>query len=234
METHGSHGPDVQKELKTHISGAAETLKDIKAGGKFDLGKEFMNAFEVLKLNTKKMEEIAVNKAAALPALLFIIAGVVAFHLGFYFFMSSISRGLFGVALTPGILDLIISIVLSSAVAIVQIFVLDFVGNVFFKGQGKFGELFRVLGYASVVMLLCLIFQLGVIGGLWFLIAAYFALNKIKKLNPTNTVITLVIALVVTALVTYLLNLLFAFIHFGGIFSIYTKEYFDLINTKFY
>ncbi len=56
METNDpKHGPDFQKEFKSHLSGAAETFKDLKGGGKFDIGKEFMNAIEVLKLNGKKM-----------------------------------------------------------------------------------------------------------------------------------------------------------------------------------
>jgi len=242
METHEPHhSPDIQKEFKSHLSGAAETLKDLKGGGKFDIGKEFMNAIEVLKLNVKKMEEIANNKAAALPALLFILLGALAFHVGVYFFIANMFKGLgglaglAGVSLTPPILDLFISFLLLAFITIVEIFVLDFVGNTAFKGQGKFGQLFRVLGYANLAMVVSVFMQIGFIGGIWLLVVTYVALNKIKKLDSTNTVLTMIISLVVVSLISYLLNLLFVnVLHFGGVFSMYNPDYYSMMNTKLY
>jgi len=239
METHEQKGPDIQKELKTHLSGAAETFKDLKGGGKFDIGKEFMNALEILKLNGKKMEEIAANKAAALPALIFILIGALAFHVGIYFFFANMMKGLGALAgmgdfsLNIPLLDLLISFLLLSVITIVEIFVLDFVANIAFKGQGKFGQLFRVLGYANLVMIISVFMQIGFIGGIWLLVVSYVALTKIKKLDSTNTVLTIIISLVVVAVLSYLVNLLFVnVLHLGGMFSMYNSEFYQLMNMR--
>jgi len=245
-ETHheGNKSPDIQKELKSHLSGAAETLKDIKSGGKFDIGKEFMNAIEVLKLNGKKMEEIANLKSAALPALLFIVIGALAFHIGVYYYIANMFKGLAGLAglagmddvsFAPPILDLAISFVLLVVVSVVEIFVVDFVANTFFKGQGKFGQLFRVLGYANLAMVLSLFMQIGFIGGIWMLVVTYVALTKLKKLDSTNTVLTIIISLVIVAVLSYLLNLLFVnVLHLSGMFSMYNADYYSMMNSKLY
>lgn len=238
------HSPDIQKELKTQLSGAAETFKDLKSGGKFDIAKEFMNAIEILKLNGKKMEEVANAKAAALPALIFIALGALAFHVGVYFYIANMFKGLAGLAglagmsdvsFAPPILDLVISFVLLVVVTVAQIFVMDFVANTFFKGQGKFGQLFRVLGYANLVMIVSLFMQLGIIGGIWLLIVSYVALTKIKKLDATNTVLTLIITIVVVAVLSYLVNLLFVNVfHLGGMFSMYGQEFYSMMNPRLY
>ncbi|MBN1494527.1 YIP1 family protein [Candidatus Peregrinibacteria bacterium] len=242
METHEHQkGPDIQKELKTHLSGAAETFKDLKSSGKFNFGKEFMNAIEILKLNGKKMEEVAGNKSAALPALLFILIGALAFHIGIYFFFANMMRGLGGLVGMSGfsvaipIFDLLISFVLLSVMTIVGIFIYDFVGSTFFKGHGKFGELFRVLGYANLVMIVSIFMQIGFIGGIWLLVVSYIALTKIKKLNTTNTVLTMIISLVAVAVLSYLVNLLFVnVLHWGGMFSMYNSEFYQMMNMRFY
>ena len=242
METNDpKHGPDFQKEFKSHLSGAAETFKDLKGGGKFDIGKEFMNAIEVLKLNGKKMEEIGNNKAAALPALLFILLGALAFHIGVYFFFANMFKGLAGLAglsgisLTPPILELAISFVLLAALTVVEIWIFDFVANLAFKGQGKFGQLFRVLGYANLAMVVSVFMQIGFVGGIWLLVATFVALTKVKKLDTTNTVLTIVITLVAIAVISYLVNLLFVnVLHFGGIFSMYNPDYYSLMNARLY
>ena len=76
MNEHKKHGHDMQDELKEHFDGAMSTLKEIKDPGKFDFKKEFMNAIEILKLNEKKMTEIATRKTTATAAFLFALLGI--------------------------------------------------------------------------------------------------------------------------------------------------------------
>jgi len=183
-------------EFKKHLDGAASTFKDIQNPGKFDFKAEFMNAIEILKLNEKKITEVATRKTTATAALLFILIGMVSVSLGMYLMVPSVWR--------PSLMYLLFSMVYSLVAMILVIFATDFVGSQLFKGKGDFGQLFRVFGYSYILMIpyillavmpgLASIISLAV--GVWMLVVSYKLVMIIKKLNPTHTVFTLLIVVV--------------------------------------
>lgn len=206
MNEHKKHGHDMQDELKEHFDGAMNTLKEIKDPGKFDFKKEFMNAIEILKLNEKTMQEIATRKTTATAAFLFVLISIVAMSLGSYLMFPSAWR--------PSVGYLFINMLISLIAFFVVVFVIDYTASQFFKGKGNYGQLFRVMGYAYVVMipyiLLAIIPSLfsliGLVTGIWMLIVVFKAISVVKKLNPTQTVFTLLITLVVMAIVYAILG----------------------------
>lgn len=222
MNEHKKHDHGMQEEFKEHFDGALDTLKEIKDPGKFDFNKEFKNAIEVLKLSEKKMHEIATRKTTATAAFLFVLMGIVATSLGTYF--------MFPAAWRPSVGYLLLNMVLSLVAFFVVVFVIDFVASQFFKGKGNFGQLFRVMGYAYVVMIPYILLAvvpslaplLGLVTGVWLLIVVYKAITSVKKLNPTHTVFTLLIVLVVMAIVYSILGYFGAGMGFG--YSSYGSE----------
>jgi hypothetical protein len=193
MDEHKKHDHNMQGEFKEHLDGAMDTLKEIKNPGKFDFKKEFMNAIEILKLNEKTMHEISTRKTTATAAFLFILMGVVATSLGTYFMFPSAWR--------PSVTYLLISMVVSLVAAFVAIFAIDFVASKFFKGKGNFGQLFRVMGYAYVVMIPYILIAvapglmsiIGLVAGVWMIVVTFKAIAVVKKLNPTHIIFTLLI-----------------------------------------
>lgn len=191
---------DFGKEFKKHMDDAVGTFKHMDNPGKFNLGKEFKNAIEIIKLNTKKMHDVSERKTSGKGAIIFIILAAIAMNLGVYF---SLLRFDF---LRPSILSMVISAVIYIVLMIVMIFVLDFVGSHFFKGKGNFGQLFKVLGYGNLIMVAGIISILGGIAGIWYLVIMYKALATVKKLNVTSIILTIVITIVVGGIIGTLLT----------------------------
>lgn len=193
------HG--MKNDFKEHLDGAMGTFKEIKNPGKFDVKKEFMNAIEILKLNEKKMQEIATRKTTATSALLFILVGIVAMTIGQYFMFGSWYR--------PSMGSVIISMVIQLVGVIVGIFAIDFVATQFFKGKGNFGQLFRVFGYSYILMIPYILLPLApglmsvisLVAGIWMLVVMFKAMGVIKKLNAMHTIFTLLIVGVAFAIV---------------------------------
>jgi hypothetical protein len=203
-EHHKKHGHEIQEDLKEHFDDVVDTFKSIKDPGKFEMGKEFMNALEVLKLNTKKMHDISQRKTTATAAFLFIVLAAIAMNLGIYL---SFLRFDF---IRPSFVSLLISGVIYIVLTIIMIFIYDFVGSRFFKGKGNYGELFRVLGYGNLVLVAGIIPMLSGLAGIWYLVVSYMALRTVKKLNPMHTIFTILITVIVggalSVLITQLLG----------------------------
>lgn len=206
MDEHKKHDNDMQKEFKKHLDGAAGTFKEIQHPGKFDFKKEFMNAVEILKLNEKKMQDISTRKTTATAAFLFILIGTVSMSLGMYFMFPSVWR--------PSVGYLLINIVVSLASAFVTIFAIDFVASQFFKGKGNFGQLFRVIGYAYILMIPYILLAvapglmsiISLVTGVWMIVVIYKIISVIKKLNPTHTIFTIIIVMVALAIIFSILQ----------------------------
>lgn len=197
------HKEGFQEEAKKHLNDAVDTFKEIQHPGKFDLGKEFKNAIEVIKLNSKKMHEISTRKTTATAAFLFILIGALAMSLGTYLSIPGLYR--------PSVIYLLISLAFNVALPIVTIFVMDFVASKFFKGKGNFSQLFRVLGYGYILMIVGLIPAILPLASLWYLVVTYKALETVKKVNPTHNVFTIIISALAVGLVTTILASVFSF-----------------------
>lgn len=190
---------DFQHEFKKHLDDAVDTFKEMKSPGKFNMKDELKNAIDVVKLDAKAMHSVATRKTTAAAAILFIVLATVAMNLGIYlqFMRFSFIKPSLGWLLINGIVYVVFTVLF--------IFIYDIVATQIFKGKGNFGELFRVLGYGNFVMILAVIPMLGVLAGLWYLVITYRALTLVKKLNPTNSVLTIIITVVAGLLLSMLL-----------------------------
>jgi hypothetical protein len=197
MEENNKHDDGgMQKEFKKHLEGATSTFKDIQNPGKFDFKTEFMNAVEILKLNEKKITEVATRKTTATAAFLFILMGMVAMSLGMYLMFPSAWR--------PSVMYLLFSMVYYLVAMFLLIFATDFVGSQFFKGKGDFGQLFRAFGYSYILMVPYILLAvaptltsiISLVTGVWMLVVSYKIITVIKKLNPTHTIFTILIVAV--------------------------------------
>jgi hypothetical protein len=199
---HDKKHEDFQDELKEHFGDAVDTFKEMKNPGKFDFKNEMGNAWEIIKLDSKKMHDVAARKTTATAALLFFIIASLATSLGM--FLPWLKFGF-------PIGSMLVAALVYFVSYIVMVFVYDFVASQFFQGKGKYGELFRVLGYGSLVMVAALIPVLGGLVGIWYLVINYKALTVVKKLNPTHTVFTIIISVLVIGVLMWILNAIFGF-----------------------
>ncbi|MBU1446316.1 YIP1 family protein [Patescibacteria group bacterium] len=192
-ENNSNNNASMKNDFKEHLDGAMGTFNEIKNPGKFCVKTEFMNAIEILKLNEKKMQEIATRKTTATAALLFILIGVVAMGLGTQFMLPGWLR--------PSMGYMLISMLFNLVMVIVGIFALDFVANQFFKGKGDFGQLFRVFGYSYILMIPYILLPvapglysiIGAVAGIWMLVVMFKTMGLIKKLNVVHTIFSLLI-----------------------------------------
>lgn len=210
-QTHKPSEPDFGKEVSGEFHEAAEVIHEMGTPGKFDIGKEFKNAIEVIKLKEKKMLEVAASKQASLGSLIFIVMAIVIANLASYLYLARI--GLSGLAINT----ILITALITFVSFIVAVFVYDFVGSYLFKGKGDFKQLFRVLGYGYLVNLIGIIPMLAIVGGIWYLVITYKTLTNIKKLDATNAVLTILITIVVVAVLNYIVAIFVG----GGVFTSY-------------
>lgn len=200
-ENNSNNQSNMKDDFKEHLDGAMGTFKEMKNPGKFCIKTEFMNAIEILKLNEKKMQEVATSKTAAIAALLFILAGIVAMSLGQYFMFSW---------LRPSVGYLLLSMAYNLVGVIVGIFAINFVANQFFKGKGNFGQLFKVMGYAYIAVIPFVLVAvspvlmsiLSLVVGIWMIVVSFKTMAVIKKTNVLNTIFTFLIVGVAFAIIS--------------------------------
>lgn len=189
---------------------AVDTIKEFGQGGKFDLMKELKVAIEVVKMKTAAINSVAIKKSAALPALLIIIAGAVAIELGEYLNTLryiEVLRPMYGGSYD--LFSLLISFLVLLATTLGIIFVYELIGTKVFKGKGDFGQLFRVVGYGNLILVVSLVPILRGIAYVWYAVIVYEAIKHVKKLEPVKAVLTIIISMVVISLITGLISLLF-------------------------
>ncbi|MEM7029236.1 MAG: Yip1 family protein [Chloroflexota bacterium] len=93
------------------------------------------------------------------------------------------------------------------------------IGTNMFNGQATMGEMLRVIGYAQAPRILglfafipCLGALLGLVGGIWSLVAGFVAIRQGLDLDNTNTAITVVISFIIAIVVQLcVLTPIFAF-----------------------
>ena len=88
-------------------------------------------------------------------------------------------------------------------------FLVTWVGNSWFKGQGDFGEVQRLLGFAysprilSVVSFIpCIGPLIALVGAIWSLVTGYFAIKDALGQDNTNAILTIVVSFVIVIVVT--------------------------------
>jgi hypothetical protein len=196
------HQPEFQDEIKHHLGDAVKTFEDIGHPGKLNLSTEFKNAVEVIKLNAAKIRSVSVSKTSSLGAIIFILITLIITNFGNYFVYFR-----FGMHST-GISDLLITSVISLISIIFSIFAYDFIGSYFFHGKKSFRELFRVLGYGYLVMVISIIPVLTVIASIWYIIITYKILVEVKKLTSTNSILTILLSIVAVSIIYFVISLI--------------------------
>lgn len=208
MNEHQHH--NLGEEIKDEFVEAGETIKEMAPSGKFNLMGELKDALEVVKMKTDKIHAVAMRRNAALPALLIIIAGALAVELGEY--LNSlryveVMRPL--IAGSSNIFFWLVSALILLVSTLGIIFVYEVVGSKIFKGKGDFGQLFRVIGYGNLILVVSLLPILRGIAYVWYAVIVYEAIKQVKKLEPLKAVLTIIISMVIVSLIAALISILF-------------------------
>jgi len=83
------------------------------------------------------------------------------------------------------------------------------VGTKLFKGEATFGEMLRVIGFAYAPQMLGIVPCIGgVVGGIWSLIASYFAIKEGLDLDDTGTIVTILVGWLVTVVISAIVGML--------------------------
>ena len=92
-------------------------------------------------------------------------------------------------------------------------FVTHWVGTKLFEGDADFGEVKRTLGYAYSPQVLsffsfipCLGPLLALVGSIWSLVAAFFAIREALDLDTAKTVITIAVGWVVIMIISFIVT----------------------------
>jgi hypothetical protein len=202
MEEHKKNEHEFQDEFKHHLGDAAKTFDDMTHAKKFNFKEEFMNAIEVIKLRSAKINSVSINKNASLAAIIFVLIAIVAANLGNYF-----DYFRFGLHTTM-LNNLFITAIITFAAFLISVFAYDFVGSYLFNGKKSFRELFRVLGYGYLIMAISIISVLAFVAGIWYLIITYKSLVNVKKLNPTNAILTILLGIISVSVVFFIISLI--------------------------
>jgi hypothetical protein len=84
-----------------------------------------------------------------------------------------------------------------------------FVGTQLFKGEATFGEMLRVIGFASAPRMLAIIPCIGgIVGAIWSLVASYFAIKEGLDLDDTGTIVTILVGWLITIIIGAIFSLL--------------------------
>ncbi len=83
------------------------------------------------------------------------------------------------------------------------------VGTKLFKGEATFGEMLRVIGFAYAPQMLGIVPCIGgIVGGIWSLIASYFAIKEGLDLDDTGTIVTILVGWLVTVVISAIVGML--------------------------
>jgi len=83
------------------------------------------------------------------------------------------------------------------------------VGTKLFKGEATFGEMLRVIGFAYAPQMLGIVPCIGgIIGGIWSLIASYFAIKEGLDLDDTGTIVTILVGWLITVIISAVVGML--------------------------
>ena len=83
------------------------------------------------------------------------------------------------------------------------------VGTKLFKGEATFGEMLRVIGFAYAPQMLGIVPCIGgIVGGIWSLIASYFAIKEGLDLDDTGTIVTILVGWLVTVVISVIVGML--------------------------
>jgi hypothetical protein len=142
-------------------------------------------------------DESATSQAAIIIA---IVAALTVVGSVLQMLFSAIRGG--GQAFGSALLSIVVRFIIAFVSWAIWSFVTYIVGTQLFKGEATFQEMLRVIGFASAPRMLSIIPCVGpLVGGIWALIAGYFAIKEGLDLDDTGTIVTILIGWLLAAII---------------------------------
>lgn len=212
MENHHEHNHEHGHEHhdhETHSAHHAANNGDLALPkfdfGNMDFGAAFKKFVEVAKLNKTVMSEVANDEKLNSVALVFWVVSFLAAPLGMLIFGISF----FGVTVRPGVTDVLFEVLRSLLMSAAGLYAVTLVANRLFKGKGSLAQMFRLMGFVSLINVLILVGYLlpgllmiiGLVVAIWTAIVGFNALQIAFSLDAKNAAFTLVVTFVVMMVV---------------------------------
>ncbi|GEM_PF-2177809 len=207
---HQAHGQNIGLKLGPEMSLPKFDTKNMDFQG------GFKSVLEIFKLNTTAIEQVAKNEKLNMVALIFLVIGVIVGPL------ANLILGIkvFNMVFHPSLQDTLITMIAQFVMAALAIFVTTLVATKVFNGKGTFAELFRIVGLASIINVLNILtpilpslgMLISLVIGVYMLVVEFVSLKTVFKMDPTNTVLTMI----VTIIVFVILGAIFAAVGLGA------------------
>lgn len=181
-----------------------------------DFNRILSGMLRAAKLEKAFYEEVEHDSSYSQDALAVVVLAALAGGIG-----SFISSLVGGAGALAAIASFIFGIIVAVLAYYVWVFVAQYVGTRFFKGQGDFGEVQRAFGFAYAPQVLnilsfipCVGWVLPVVTWLWSLATGFVAIKQSLDQDDTNAALTMVVSFVVVLVATLILGLI------GGAFGL--------------
>lgn len=162
------------------------------------------------KLDKAFYEEVEHDASYSQDALAVVILAALAGGIG-----SFLGSLFMGSNILTAIGSLIFGVVVAIAAYYVWVFVAQYVGTRFFKGQGDFGEVQRAFGFAYAPQVLnilsfipCVGWVLPLVTWLWSLATGFVAIRQSLDQDDTNAALTMVVSFLVVLAFSLILGLI--------------------------
>ena len=217
MENHSEHNHEHGHEHHTHEThGGHHTAANNDLAfpkfdfGHMDFGSAFKKVVEIAKLNKTAMSEVANDEKLNSVALVFWLVSFLAAPLGMLIFGISF----FGVTVHASFTDVAVEFLRNLLMAAAGLYAVTLVANRLFKGAGSFAQMFRLMGFVSLINVLLLIGYLlqgllmiiGLVVAIWTAIVGFNALQVAFNLDAKNAAFTLIVTFVVMMVVSSIVS----------------------------
>lgn len=161
----------------------------------------------ILRLDRAKIKEVAGRESEGIGlAFVYLVIGGIATSLGGLIFGYTLPI-LGTVRLSP--VNALLGAVVSVAVQLIGFYLADLIANRFFQGKGHFAALMRVMGYASLIMVVgvCTFFPLlGVIASIWLVVVYFVVLRELYQLSNVNVILVIILTGIAVAILFSILR----------------------------
>ncbi|MCX7707246.1 MAG: YIP1 family protein [Anaerolineae bacterium] len=162
------------------------------------------------RLDKEFYEEVERDTSYGQDALAVVILAALAAGIG-----SFIGSLFTGSNILVAIGSLIFGVIVAVLAYFVWVFVAQYVGTRFFKGQGDFGEVQRAFGFAYAPQVLnvlsfipCVGWVLPLVTWLWSLATGFVAIRQSLDQDDTNAALTMVVSFLVVLVISVILGLI--------------------------
>ncbi len=163
------------------------------------------------RLDKEFYEEVERDTSYGQDALVVVVLAALAAGIGS--FVGSLFVG--GRSVLVAIGSLIFGVIVAVLAYFVWVFVAQYVGTRFFKGQGDFGEVQRAFGFAYAPQVLnifsfipCVGWVLPLVTWLWSLATGFVAIRQSLDQDDTNAALTMVVSFLVVLVISAILGLI--------------------------